>query len=60
MVQHPPNWIEERVECQIAIYVVLLQLQFILITKLLVLHFILSEYYLGVCWLTRWLLSEAE
>ena len=49
MVQHPPNWIEERVEYQIAIYVVPLQLQFILIAKLLVLHFILSEYYLGVC-----------
>ena len=49
MVQHPPNWIEERVEDQIAIAVDLLQLQFILIVKLLVLHFILSEYSLGVC-----------
>ena len=49
MVQHLSNWIEERVEDQIAIDVNLLQLQFILTVKLLFLHFILSEYYLVLC-----------
>ena len=42
MVQHLPNWIEERVEYQIAIDVGLVELQLMLVEKNC-LHFILID-----------------